>query len=93
MKLRVQYTAQLRTAAGRPEDEVELPEGSTLAELLAHLASKLNGAAPHLIAEGGRTPRSLLIVVNDVAVPAHAAATTLLAPGDVITLLPPIAGG
>jgi sulfur-carrier protein len=93
MKLRVQYTAQLRAAAGRAEDEIELPEGSSLAELLAHLATKLDGAAAHLLSTDGRTHRSLLIVVNDLAVPAHAAAATSLKPGDIVTLLPPIAGG
>jgi len=93
MKLRVQYTAQLRTAAGRPEEEVELPDGSSLGVLLRHLAARLDGAAPHLIAADGRPHRSLLIVVNDAAVPTHDAAGTLLYSGDVVLLLPPIAGG
>jgi molybdopterin synthase sulfur carrier subunit len=93
MKLRVQYTAQLRTVAGRPEDEVELPEGTTLAQLLQHLAARLDGAAAHLVANDGRVHRSLLIVVNDRAVSSQDVGGTLLEPGDVVTLLPPIAGG
>jgi MoaD family protein len=93
MKLRVQYTAQLRAAAGRPEEEVELPEGSSLAILLGHLAARLEDAAQHLISSDGQTHRSLLVVVNDAALPAHDANTLVLQQGDVVTLLPPIAGG
>jgi MoaD family protein len=93
MKVRVQYTAQLRTALGRPEDEVELREGSNLAELLEHLTVKLDGAAAHLVSADGRIHRSLLVVVNDAALPSHDASNTRLRSGDVVTLLPPIAGG
>jgi sulfur carrier protein ThiS len=35
----------------------------------------------------------LLIVVNETAIPAREAATTELHANDVVTLLPPIAGG
>jgi molybdopterin synthase sulfur carrier subunit len=94
MKLRVQYMAQLRSAVGRAEEEVELPEGSSLAILLDHLAA-LRGheAAKHLLAPSGDALHSLLVIVNDSAKPAPLASTTLLQPGDTITLLPPIAGG
>jgi molybdopterin converting factor small subunit len=94
IKLRVQYTAQLRTVIGRHEDEVELPPGSNVAGLLDHLASALgDGAAAHLVAPGGQRPRNLLVVVNDSAAPAYVAAHMLLKNGDVVLLLPPIAGG
>jgi molybdopterin converting factor small subunit len=94
MRLRVQYSAQLRTAVGRPHDELELPDGSSLAGLLDHLASSLDeAAAAHLITPGGGFRQSLLIVVNDSAAPVHAAADTELRHGDVVLLLPPIAGG
>jgi len=94
MKLRVQYSAQLRSAVGRPDDELDLPDGSSLAVLLDHLVGKLDaGAAAHLVAPSGHIRPSLLIVVNDSAAPLHAAATTELRHGDVVLLLPPIAGG
>jgi molybdopterin synthase sulfur carrier subunit len=94
MKLHVQYSAQLRTAVGRPQDEVEVPNGSSLAALLEHLANSLDeAAASHLIAPDGGFRPSLLIVVNDAAAPVHAAADTELKHGDVVLLLPPIAGG
>jgi molybdopterin converting factor small subunit len=94
MKLRVQYTAQLRAAVGRPHDDVDLPDGSSLAMLLDHLIQTLDAAAAaHLIAPGGHIRSSLLIVINETAAPVHAAATTELRHGDVVLLLPPIAGG
>jgi molybdopterin synthase sulfur carrier subunit len=94
MKLRVQYTAQMRAAAGRSEEEVELPDGSSLEELLGHLAQRLGrDAAAHLISSGGEAHGSLLIVVNDSVVLPRAAPAVVLRNGDILTLLPPIAGG
>ena len=43
--------------------------------------------------EAGHARPSLLVVVNDSAVSAREAATTMLHSDDVVTLLPPIAGG
>jgi len=94
MKLRVQYMGQLRTAAGRSEEEIELPESTNLAALLSQLASRLGeAAAPHLVNAAGHAQGGLLIVVNGSAIAASHAATTVLCPGDIVTLLPPIAGG
>ena len=93
MKLEVQYMAQLRTASGRLGEEVDLPEGSNLSELLVHLAAIRAEAAPHLVTAAGQACPSLLLVVNGAAVPVREAATVRLAAGDVVCLMPPIAGG
>ena len=94
MKIRVQYSAQLRTALGRAEEEVELASGSTLAALFDDLATRLDdGAKGHLLAADGRIRASLLIVVNETVTSADAANATMLKCGDVVLLLPPIAGG
>jgi sulfur-carrier protein len=93
MRLRVEYTAQLRTVLGRSEEEIDLPEGSSLAELLVHLASVVcREAAPHLLTAAGMQS-SLLVAVNKAAVPAREAGGVSIQAGDVVTLLPPIAGG
>ena len=93
MKLRVQYTAQLRAAVGRAEEVVELSDGGSLAELLNQLADSHGTARTHLVTEIGQVRPSLLIVVNDSAVSAREAAKTVLHSDDIVTLLPPIAGG
>lgn len=93
MTLRVEYRAQLRAAVGRTEEEVELPAGSCLSELLAQLAARHRAAEAHLVTAEGQVRPSLLVVVNESAVSTRDAATTVLQDGDVILLLPPIAGG
>jgi molybdopterin converting factor small subunit len=94
MKLHVQYAAQLRAAVGRNEEEVELPDGSSLAELLVYLAANCGpGAEPHLLTDRRQVRPSLLLVLNDTAVPSSQAARTVLRTGDNVILLPPIAGG
>ncbi len=94
MKLLIQYTGQLRTAVGRSDDRVELPEGSTVAALLAQLGESVGESArPHLLTQAGTMQPSLLVAVNETACPARQAASTVLQDGDSVVLLPPIAGG
>ena len=94
MRLRVQYTAQLRAAAGRDEEEVDLPDGSSLGALLGHLAERLGQAAEaHGVTSSGDAHRSLLIVINDAVVAPRQTSLIVLRTGDVVTFLPPVAGG
>jgi molybdopterin converting factor small subunit len=94
MKVQVHYSAQLRAAAGQTEHDIDLPESSSLAEMLSLLvASGGDNVRPHLIADNGQVRPSLLIVVNNAVVPSSLAASTVLQHGDQILLLPPIAGG
>ena len=94
MKLRIQYTGQLRTAAGRSEEQLDLPEPPTIPALLSQLACRLgDAAAPHLVTASGAAPCGLLVILNDTAIPTPHTASATLQPGDTITLLPPIAGG
>jgi molybdopterin converting factor small subunit len=94
MKVRVQYTAQMRAVAGAADEQIELPPDSNLGTLLGHLAHRWgpDGAA-HLLAPNSQPLRSLLIVVNDAAIAGTELAQKRLADNDVITLYPPIAGG
>ena len=94
MLLRIQYTGQLPTAAGVSEEELDLPESTTLPALLRTLATRLgDSAAPHLLTSSGVPPCGLLIILNNTALPFPIPPATILHPGDTITLLPPIAGG
>ena len=93
MKLLVRYSAQLRAAVGVADEEIDLPEGASLGALLVHLAKRYADAASHLVTDAGEASRSLLVVVNDAAAVSADAAATELHSGDVVTLLPPIAGG
>jgi molybdopterin converting factor small subunit len=94
MKLRVQFTGQLRTAFGRSELDVELPDQANLAQLLERLAAECDRTVrAHLVTDAGRPRPSLLIAINGAAVAAAAASSTILHSGDEVTLLPPVAGG
>lgn len=93
MKLTVHYTAQLRVAIGRGEEELDLPEGTSLADLLMRLARQYAEARSHLSTECGNVRPSLLVVVNNKAVPTRELAERVLLAEDVVMLLPPIAGG
>jgi MoaD family protein len=86
--------AQLRDAIGRAEEELEFPEGSSVAHLLVELAARHGEeTSPHLITSAGEPQRGLLAIVNDRAVAGPSTLVTVLQHGDVITLMPPIAGG
>lgn len=94
MRLRVQYTAQLRSVVGREEEEVDLPEGSNLEELLQHVARRLRReAASHLLTSQGDLQPSLMVVLNNGAISPRDAGAVSINAGDVVTLMPPIAGG
>lgn len=94
MKLRVQYMAQLRTAIGCSEEERELSDGASLAELLSQLAASHGAdAGKHLFTAAGLVQPSLMIAVNGTAAPTRNVAEIALRCGDVVTLMPPIAGG
>lgn len=95
MTVRVQYTAQLRAAVGRVEEEIETTEGrSSLFDLLVRVATELHcAAAPFVLAADGSLQPSLLIGVNGTGVSPRDARNVTLRGGDVVTLMPPIAGG
>ncbi len=98
MTLRVEYTGQLRSAIGRSEDRVELPDGATVAALLVHLAEQVSVAArAHLVhqsgQQSGQIQRSLLVAVNGLALAGGQSASVVLQHNDCVVLYPPIGGG
>ena len=88
----VNVTAPNKTAK-RPYSFTSAP-GANVATFLNHLASRLGREAfPHLLTPTGHPQSSLLVIVNDSAIPAPLMASTILRSGDIVILLPPIAGG
>ncbi len=93
MKVRVQYMAQLRTLLGVSEEQFELPEASDVMTLVKQMAQQRSAAAPHLLAASDSLRPSLLIAINGAAIALQTTESIRLHDGDVVTLLPPIAGG
>jgi len=94
MKLFVEFTGQLQSAMGRSHEQLELPPGSNVLELVTQLANKCSQQArPHLMTDAGRIQPSLLVAINKSAFAADQATDKLLQDGDTVVFLPPISGG
>ena len=81
MQVRVLFFGVLKEMLGRPSDELELPAGATLADLLARYEAetpKLKQFRP-----------SIALSINEE----YAAASSRLKAGDEVALLPPVSGG
>jgi molybdopterin converting factor subunit 1 len=81
VKVRVLYFAVTRDLAGTSEEELELDEGSTIATARRAIEAK----HPTLSASDAR----LRVAKNE----AFATDSESLAQGDVLALIPPVAGG
>ena len=81
MRVRVLFFGMLKDVAGKPFDSIDLPEGASVRDVLAHYERtipRLREALP-----------SLAMAVNQQ----YAAADTTLHSGDEVALLPPVSGG
>lgn len=81
MEVKVLYFANLRDRAGRRQEALELPEGSTVTELKAALARRHDGL--------GQALDSALVSINkEFAFPRET-----LTDGDEVAMFPPVSGG
>jgi molybdopterin converting factor subunit 1 len=82
LRVRVLYFAAMRDLAGRGEEDVDLPAGvATVGDFAAYLARTLPGFAERRA--------SVRVARNEV----FAEDGDALAEGDVLALIPPVAGG
>lgn len=90
MKIHVSYMSQLRRLAGKGSEVVDLNEGGRLADLLCRIA-EVHGPEFRAIAldADGKPHLSLLAFRSEEQL----AADEILADGDRVTLLTPMAGG
>ncbi len=78
------YTGGLRSVQG---------SGASLAELLADLDLRYPGVRARLVADDGTLRRFLNIYINDDNVRFSDVLDTQLSDGDVVTIIPAVAGG
>lgn len=92
MKIRVEYTAHLKRAAGTDGEEVELSEEATLTELIESL-SALHGDqfSRHMFDREGNLHPAAVVVVNGEQV--YLESPRRLSDGDTVLFLAAIAGG
>jgi len=92
LRITVQYLTQLKQAAGRQTESVELPENADIAQLLDVVADKHSARMRQLLfSSDGSVLPAILIFVNDQQV--RLRGFNPLREGDDVTLLSPIAGG
>jgi MoaD family protein len=68
-------------------------EGATLAEVLKDLESRYPGITKNVIAEDGGLHRFINVYVNDEDVRYLGALETPVTDGDIVSILPAVAGG
>ncbi len=90
MAVEVRVTATLRTLVGATAVE---GEGATVGELLANLDSAYPGFKAQISGEDGQLHKFVNIYLNDEDIRYLQAQDTLLNDGDVVSILPALAGG
>jgi molybdopterin converting factor subunit 1 len=81
VQIRILFFGVLKDIVGRSQDELKMPEGSSVADILAHCESQLPGLKKSL--------SSVAIAVNQQ----YTGRDTKLREGDEVALLPPVSGG
>jgi molybdopterin converting factor small subunit len=90
MRVEVRYLAQVRHAAGRAAEQVELEGPCSVRELVTRLAEARGLPLRGLLLDGrGSVQPALLLFVGDEQVDA----ARPLRDGEVVTVLSPMAGG
>lgn len=91
MSVRVRIPMALRAYAGQ-RDEVEVP-AATVGDALARLAERYPQLGRHLLGDNGRVRSFVGVFLNDDDVRHLGGAGAAVSPGDVVTLVPSVAGG
>jgi molybdopterin converting factor small subunit len=92
MRITLHLYGDLRGALGSRETELEMPSGSTL-EALERLLLEMYERNPFTDPLATNPLRALRALVNGEDVSIFEGEQTMLKDGDVVTLIPPIAGG
>ena len=94
MRVKVRYYSMARDAAGKRVEDVILPGGSTVLDLI-HVLIDLYGPAfrGYVYDDEGRLLDYLMFSVNDVDIVGLDGFETTLRDGDTVRVLPPIGGG
>lgn len=92
LKIQTKYYAVLRERLGKTSEEFELPQGSTVTDFLEKLRQVYGGVLGDLF-EGGGLKTGFALALNGESLDKSLWASTRLKDGDVVVILPPIAGG
>src|SRR5438093_4191285 len=91
MPTKILIPTPLRTYTGK-RDAVEV-KGGTIGEALGDLTSQFADLRPHLFTDDGRLRNFVNVYVNDEDIRYLQRDATPLKPGDVVSIVPSVAGG
>jgi molybdopterin synthase sulfur carrier subunit len=92
MKVRVKAFAMLRDMVGK-ESLIDLPDGSTVRNLLDRIASRHRDFQGHVFASDGSLSSFVTVLVNGRNILHIDGLQTLISDGDEVAIFPPVAGG
>jgi molybdopterin converting factor small subunit len=92
MQIRVEYTAQMKRAAGTGSEQFDVPEHASLADLMTAIARRHGDGLKGLLFDStGALRKSILVFVGDVQIVSDSKRE--LSDQDTVTIVPPISGG
>jgi MoaD family protein len=93
VRVKVRYYALARDAAGKSDEVISMPEGSTVLGLV-HALVMLHGFLRDYVFDDKGLPRDyLMFSINDVDIVGLEGFETALRDGDTVRVMPPIGGG
>lgn len=94
MRVEVKYYAMIREATGRRMETIEVPEGSSVDDLLGLLVGMYKEGLSNFIYDEEKRVRDYLsFMLNGLNVYSLKGVSTLLRDGDIFAILPPVGGG
>ena len=94
MRVEVKYYAMIREATGRRVETIEVPEGSSVDDLLGLLVGMYKEGLSNFIYDEEKKVRDYLsFMLNGLNVYSLKGMSTLLRDGDIFAILPPVGGG
>jgi len=96
LRVKVRYFTTLRELAGSAEEELEIEDSATLANLIEEVASKYGKEARNYLYHKGGSGKfdpSIYFLINGANARTFSGANTKLKDGDIVAIIPPIGGG
>ena len=94
MRVEVKYYAMIREATGTRVETLEVPEGSSVDDLLGLLVGMYKEGLSNFIYDEEKKVRDYLsFMLNGLNVYSLKGMSTLLRDGDIFAILPPVGGG
>jgi len=94
MNIKVRFEAQLRQAARTDVVDIEFGGSNSVANVFSVVSKQFGkDVSTRLLDQDGNPQKSLLVFVNDQPVAYDCFKDNTLKAGDIVTILPPIAGG